>query len=149
MSSQHGFTLLELMVVIAIIAILGAIAVPAYQRYLQKAAMTDVLQALAPYKTEVELCALEQGALAGCSAAQLGLATLPPSSYIANLDVAQGVISLSGQQTLAGLQVTLTPELDRDAGTLRWHQRCQSDNAAPALLESCRSILHDDGVSPL
>ncbi|MEG2830409.1 MAG: prepilin-type N-terminal cleavage/methylation domain-containing protein, partial [Edwardsiella sp. (in: enterobacteria)] len=45
MSSQHGFTLLELMIVIAIIAILGAIAVPAYQRYLQKAAMADVLQA--------------------------------------------------------------------------------------------------------
>lgn len=48
MSSQHGFTLLELMIVIAIIAILGAIAVPAYQRYLQKAAMTDVLQAVTP-----------------------------------------------------------------------------------------------------
>lgn len=145
MSSQRGFTLLELMVVIAIIAILGAIAVPAYQRYLQKAAMTDVLQAVTPYKTEVELCALEQGSLAGCSSAQLGLATLPPSSYIANLDVAQGVISLSGQQALAGLQVTLTPELNRDAGTLRWQQRCQSDGAEPALLASCRSILRDNG----
>lgn len=145
MSSQHGFTLLELMVVIAIIAILGAIAVPAYQRYLQKAAMTDVLQAVTPYKNEVELCALEQGSLAGCSAAQLGLATLPPSTYIANLDVAQGVISLSGQQALAGLQVTLTPELNRDAGTLRWQQHCQSDGAEPTLLASCRSILRDDG----
>ncbi|EKS7793515.1 prepilin peptidase-dependent pilin [Edwardsiella piscicida] len=150
MSSQHGFTLLELMIVIAIIAILGAIAVPAYQRYLQKAAMTDVLQAVTPYRTEVELCALEQGSLSACSEAQLGLAAFPPSTYVSTLSVDAGIISLSGQQTLAGLRVTLTPTLDRRAGTLRWQQRCQSEENNAALLEACRSVLRetDDGERP-
>lgn len=150
MSSQHGFTLLELMIVIAIIAILGAIAVPAYQRYLQKAAMTDVLQAVTPYRTEVELCALEQGSLTPCSATQLGLAPLPPSAYISTLDVDAGIITLSGQHTLAGLQVTLTPTLERNTGSLHWQQRCQSEGDNPSLLEACRSVLHetDSGELP-
>ncbi|WCF12530.1 hypothetical protein N4G58_17435 [Edwardsiella piscicida] len=46
--------------------------------------------------------------------------------------------------------MTLTPTLDRRAGTLRWQQRCQSEENNAALLEACRSVLRetDDGERP-
>jgi len=54
--AQKGFTLIELMIVVAIIGILAAVAVPAYQNYTIKARYTEIVNATAPYKTAVELC---------------------------------------------------------------------------------------------
>ncbi|HEM7167425.1 TPA: prepilin-type N-terminal cleavage/methylation domain-containing protein, partial [Providencia stuartii] len=63
--NQQGFSLIEIMVVIAIISILSAIAIPGYQGYMQKAAITDVLQTVLPYKNNIEICAFNKGSLTG------------------------------------------------------------------------------------
>ncbi|MFM4872283.1 pilin [Aeromonas veronii] len=56
MKKQSGFTLIELMIVVAIVAILAAVALPAYQNYTKKAKMTELVTATGALKTEVEVC---------------------------------------------------------------------------------------------
>lgn len=64
---QQGFTLIELMIVIAIIGILAAIALPAYQSYTQKAKFSEVILSSSVYKTALELCFYHNGSLANCT----------------------------------------------------------------------------------
>lgn len=61
MKKQSGFTLIELMIVVAIVAILAAVALPAYQNYTKKAKMTEVASASGAYKTAIEICFQSKG----------------------------------------------------------------------------------------
>ena len=55
-AQQQGFTLIELMIVVAIVAILAGVGMPAYQNYTKKAQFSEVIGATAAYKTGVEIC---------------------------------------------------------------------------------------------
>ncbi|WMJ05434.1 pilin [Aeromonas veronii] len=56
MKKQSGFTLIELMIVVAIVAILAAVALPAYQTYTEKAKFSEVIAVTGPAKTAYEIC---------------------------------------------------------------------------------------------
>ncbi|MFK7702907.1 pilin [Pseudomonas caspiana] len=77
MKAQKGFTLIELMIVVAIVGILAAVAIPSYQNYTRRAAYTEVLTAMASVKTAIGVCLSQAAAVTECdTAAEVGI-TLP------------------------------------------------------------------------
>lgn len=96
MNRQQGFTLIELMVVIGIIAILSAIGVPAYQNYLRKAALTDMLQTFVPYRTAIELCALDHGGIETCDGGSNGIPAPTTTRYVSAMSIDKGTVALTG-----------------------------------------------------
>lgn len=61
MKKQTGFTLIELMIVVAVIGVLSAVAIPQYQKYVAKAEIASILTTLTGMKTNVEAYTVENG----------------------------------------------------------------------------------------
>ena len=118
---QKGFTLIELMIVVAIIGILAAVAIPAYSNYTKKAKFTEVTQATQALKSAIEVCASEAGDVTGCYA---GLTTAGIPADIGTFGkygtsvatAAGGVITAVGNAQVDSQTYILTPVYDSTKG---------------------------------
>ena len=117
---QKGFTLIELMIVVAIIGILAAIAIPAYQDYTIRAQVSEGMNLAAAAKAAVAETFLNRGvAPANRSAAGMtNLATDTEGKYVESVEVEDGVITITygneAHSNIAGQSLTLTPYASGD-----------------------------------
>ena len=138
---QKGFTLIELMIVVAIIGILAAVAIPAYQDYTVRAQVSEALTMASSLRSEIAGTVFVQtGTFSGVSTGAFGI--MQPESYQSNyvdqIEIVDGVIEVRlGNEVnpeVAGGIISLAPSL-RD-GSVIWV--CSFDGAPRFMPANCR-----------
>ncbi|MBE0474929.1 pilin [Rhodoferax sp.] len=136
-SMQKGFTLIELMIVVAIIGILAAVALPAYQDYTTRAKVSEVVIMASPAKLAVAETSSAMGGLSEVTSANSGYLFPGATKYVSGVSIGDntGVVAVTSTVPNAPGAITLTPT-DVGSGQLKW--TCTSDINTKYLPSECR-----------
>jgi type IV pilus assembly protein PilA len=119
--AQKGFTLIELMIVVAIVGILAAIAIPAYQNYVLRAKFSEVTSVASTYQTAMASCIQETGATTSCALGSNGIPATQATTHVGSvsIDTTSGAITVTPTDTTNKLStLILIPK--QDVGALTW-----------------------------
>jgi type IV pilus assembly protein PilA len=126
-NAQKGFTLIELMIVVAIIGILAAVALPAYQDYVVKAKISNAMSSVDSLKTAVALVAQEGGATSKVDAT--AVAALP--AFTPTKEVSAASVTAGTGAIVATLQNFGNADIDNK--TITWTPSLGSSNVTWAI----------------
>lgn len=155
---QRGFTLIELMIVVAIIGILAAVAIPMYSDYTQRAKASTGIAALASFKQAVAMCYQNEGRFDDCDAGanRIPAAITAPAdgaepavNGLLSVGVTNGVISAQLQAVDTDgveIDITLTPS-DASGSNLSWTLACSDygTDGADSRVDGCTEATPAEG----
>ncbi|MDH1008794.1 prepilin-type N-terminal cleavage/methylation domain-containing protein [Pseudomonas nicosulfuronedens] len=123
MRKQQGFTLIELMIVVAIIGILASVSLPLYSDYSSRSKAAAAMAELSAVKTSVGLCVTETGKSDECDKGTYGIPATVATDNVISYDVTKGIVKTTISATNAAgnnLEMTMTPEIKPGAANITW-----------------------------
>jgi len=150
---QKGFTLIELMAVVAIIGILATISLPVFNHYIEKSKAAAGLASLGTFKNDVAVCFMHEDTFSVCDDGSEGIHNgTSDINWVERVDVSNGVI----QATLTAsnhfenqehIDIELVPSADPADAAMNWDLYCSDYDAVAGthLIDTCVGALEEGG----